>query len=160
MTSTQDSRFLWQTFVKFVYLFIVFCPRGNAWQLPLRASNETNNCRHSPYRSKFTAASCGFPATARHSCDVKLHSWMLVLYRETLHCYKTTTAKRIEGNEYRSMIYPLQYRHLGNRLKMKPTVNDQQLMILIMNFWYEALRRFDTRYIFIIIIVVVVVNTT
>ena len=36
-------------------------------QLPLQVSNETNNCLHTLYRSKFTAPSRGLPATARIS---------------------------------------------------------------------------------------------
>ena len=38
------------------------------YQLPLKVSSETNNCLHTPYRSKFKAASRDFPATARYSC--------------------------------------------------------------------------------------------
>jgi len=36
----------------------------------IEVSNETNNCLHgpTPYRSKLTAASRGFPAIARLSC--------------------------------------------------------------------------------------------
>ena len=36
-------------------------------QLPLKVSNGSNNCPHALYRSKFTAALRGFPATARLS---------------------------------------------------------------------------------------------
>ena len=48
-------------------------------QLPRKVSNETNNCLHTLYRSKLTAASRRFPATALLSCCVL---WSCLLPRE------------------------------------------------------------------------------
>jgi len=51
-----------------VRVITILTARKRGYVMSLKASNETNNCLQTSYRSKFTAASRGFPATTRLSC--------------------------------------------------------------------------------------------
>ena len=55
--------------------------QARSYQVSLKVSNETNNCLHTPYQSKFASASRGFPATARFSCSVIVTLAMLMPVR-------------------------------------------------------------------------------
>jgi len=67
MTSKRDPRLFVADLGEVRLLIYLFYLCGHA-NTTTKVPNETNNCPHTLYRSKFAAASRGFPATARLSC--------------------------------------------------------------------------------------------